>query len=125
MLNSMPPVDVIIPVRNRPRLIQTCLDSVRAQTLQPSAVIVVDDGSTDETPAVLAEYASGWSRLHVIRSEHGGAAQARNIGVAACQAPFVAFLDSDDVWHPEKLERQMPCSPGAQMSAWCIAHASK
>ena len=107
MLNSMPPVDVIIPVRNRPRLVQTCLDSVRAQTLQPSAVIVVDDGSTDETPAVLADYASRWSRLHVIRSEHGGAARARNIGVAACQAPFVAFLDSDDVWHPDKLERQL------------------
>ena len=104
---SIPAVDVIIPVRNRPHLVQICLDSVRAQSLQPNAVIVVDDGSTDATPAVLADYASRWSRLRVIRSEHRGAAHARNIGLAACQAQFVAFLDSDDVWHPDKLKRQM------------------
>jgi glycosyltransferase involved in cell wall biosynthesis len=112
MLNSMPAVDVVVPVRNRPRLVQICLDSVRAQTLQPNAVIVVDDGSTDATPAVLADYASRWCRLHVIRSEPGGAARARNIGVAACRAPFVAFLDSDDVWHPDKLERQLALFAG-------------
>ena len=81
-------LDVIIPVHNRPRLIQTCLDSVRAQSLQPDTVIVVDDGSTDETPAVLAQYARGWTRLRMIRSDNQGPAHARNLGLAASQARF-------------------------------------
>lgn len=105
-------VDVIIPVRNRPRLVELCLDSVKAQSFQPNAVIAVDDGSTDATPAVLAEYARGWSKLRVLRSNHRGAAHARNIGLAASRAEFVAFLDSDDVWLPAKLERQMPLFDG-------------
>jgi glycosyltransferase involved in cell wall biosynthesis len=100
-------VDVIVPVRNRPRLIRTCLESVRAQTLQPNTVIVVDDGSTDDTPEVLAEYAQHWTKLRVISSKHRGPAHARNLGLAASQAPLVAFLDSDDVWQPAKLERQI------------------
>ena len=105
-------VDVIIPVHNRPRFVEISLDSVRAQSLQPNAVIAVDDGSTDATPAVLAEYARRWSKLQVLRSDHGGAAHARNVGVAASRAEFVAFLDSDDVWLPEKLERQLPLFAG-------------
>jgi glycosyltransferase involved in cell wall biosynthesis len=105
-------VDVIIPVRNRPRLIEICLDSVKEQTLQPNSVIAVDDGSTDSTPAVLAEYARRWSKLRVLRSNHLGTARARNIGLAASQAEFVAFLDSDDIWLPEKLEQQMPLFAG-------------
>ena len=100
-------VDVLIPVRDRARIVAICLDSVRAQTLQPNAVIVVDDGSTDDTPTVLADYARRWPRLRVIRSGPRGAAHARNLGLAASRSPFVAFLDSDDVWLPEKLERQM------------------
>ena len=106
-------VDVIIPVHNRPRLVKICLDSVKAQSFQPYTVIAVDDGSTDTTPAVLAEYARGWSKLRVLRSEHRGAAHARNIGLAASRAEFVAFLDSDDVWLPEKLERQIPLFAGS------------
>ena len=105
-------LDVIIPVHNRPHLIRTCLDSVRAQSLQPDTVIVIDDGSTDETPTVLTEYARGWTRLRVIRSDHRGPAHARNVGVAASQARFIAFLDSDDVWQPAKLERQIALFAG-------------
>lgn len=105
-------VDVIIPVRNRPHLIRLCLDSVKAQSLQPNTVIVVDDGSTDDTPGVLAEYARRWNKLRVISSEHRGPARARNTGLAASQAPLVAFLDSDDLWHPAKLERQVALFTG-------------
>jgi len=101
-----PHIDVVIPVRNRARFIGQCLDSVRAQTLQPSTVVVVDDGSTDDTPGILAEYGRYWPRLHVLRSEPRGASRARNLGLATCRAPLVAFLDSDDIWLPEKLERQ-------------------
>jgi glycosyltransferase involved in cell wall biosynthesis len=100
-------VDVVIPVRDGARFIEACLDSVRAQTLQPNAVIVVDDGSTDETAEILNRYAARWTKLHVIHSEPRGVSHARNLGIAASQAPFVAFLDSDDVWRLEKLERQV------------------
>jgi glycosyltransferase involved in cell wall biosynthesis len=105
---SRPPhIDVIIPVRNGARFIEACLDSVRAQTLQPDAVIVVDDGSTDDTPALLQAYAARWPKLHLMRSAPRGASHARNLALQASQAEFIAFLDSDDVWAPEKLEAQM------------------
>jgi glycosyltransferase involved in cell wall biosynthesis len=104
---QLPSVDVLIPVRNRARFIALCLDSVRAQTLQPNSVIVVDDGSTDDTARILDEYAEQWPKLRLIRSVPRGVSHARNLGLAAAAAPFVAFLDSDDIWWPEKLERQL------------------
>ena len=104
---QLPCVDVLIPVRNRARFIAKCLESVRAQTLQPNSVIVVDDGSTDDTPEILDEFAERWSKLRIIRSVPRGVSHARNLGLAASDAPFIAFLDSDDIWLPEKLERQM------------------
>jgi glycosyltransferase involved in cell wall biosynthesis len=100
-------VEVVIPVRNGERFIEACLDSVRSQVLQPSAVIVVDDGSMDRTPAILSEYEKRWNKLRVIRSDPRGVSHARNLGLATCTATFVAFLDSDDVWRPEKLKRQV------------------
>jgi glycosyltransferase involved in cell wall biosynthesis len=115
-VSAFPAVDVIIPVRNRAQLISACLDSVHAQTLQPHAVIVVDDGSSDATPQIIEAYAARWPALRLIRSVPRGVSHARNIGLGASRAPFVAFLDSDDVWLPEKLERQMAlfASAGAQ-----------
>jgi len=100
-------VDVLIPVRDGARFLPACLDSVFAQTLPARAVIVVDDGSTDETPRILAEYQRRSSNLQVIRSDPRGVSHARNLGLAASQAPFVAFLDSDDIWRPDKLAKQM------------------
>jgi glycosyltransferase involved in cell wall biosynthesis len=84
-----------------------CLDSVFAQTFPARDVIVVDDGSTDETPHVLADYATRRPNLHVIRSEPRGLSHARNLALQASRAPFVAFLDSDDIWLPDKLEKQI------------------
>jgi glycosyltransferase involved in cell wall biosynthesis len=106
----MPPtfdVDVLIPVRNGARFLPACLDSVFAQAFPARAIIVVDDGSTDETPRVLAEYAAQWPNVHVIRSEPRGLSHARNLALGASEAPFVAFLDSDDIWRPDKLKKQM------------------
>jgi glycosyltransferase involved in cell wall biosynthesis len=100
-------IDVLIPVRDGARFLPDCLDSVYAQTLPARAVIAVDDGSTDATPCVLTDYAARRSNLRVIISEPRGVSHARNLALAASGAPFVAFLDSDDVWHPEKLARQM------------------
>jgi glycosyltransferase involved in cell wall biosynthesis len=103
----MPDVDVVIPVRNAARFLPACLDSVMAQTHAPRRVIVVDDGSTDATPEILAGYMSRWPALDVIRSAPRGVSHARNLGIRACKAEFIAFVDSDDVWVPDKLERQM------------------
>jgi glycosyltransferase involved in cell wall biosynthesis len=100
-------VDVLIPVRNGARFLPACLDSVFAQAFPARAIIVVDDGSTDETPGILADYAARWPNVHVIRSEPRGLSHARNLALEASEAPFVAFLDSDDIWLPDKLKKQM------------------
>lgn len=100
-------VDVLIPVRNGARFLPACLDSVFSQILPARAVIVVDDGSTDETSRILAEYAARWPNVRVIRSEPRGLSHARNLALRASEAPFVAFLDSDDIWLSDKLKKQM------------------
>jgi len=106
-LHQPPSVDVVIPVRNRARFIGACLDSVRAQTMQPAAVLVVDDGSSDDTGAILGAYAKDWHKRRVIRTGPRGVSAARNTALAASTAELVAFIDSDDLWLPEKLERQV------------------
>jgi glycosyltransferase involved in cell wall biosynthesis len=106
-LPQPPSVDVVLPVRNRARFIGACLDSVRAQTFQPAAVLVVDDGSTDGTAAILADYAKAWPKLRVIHTAARGVSSARNTALAAATADLVAFIDSDDLWPPAKLARQI------------------
>jgi glycosyltransferase involved in cell wall biosynthesis len=97
-------VSTIIPTYNRANLITEALDSVLAQTFPNVEVIVVDDGSTDATSEVLARYGG---RIRVIYQRNAGPAAARNRGIAAANGEFIAFLDSDDLWLPEKLERQV------------------
>lgn len=97
-------VSVVIPTYNRASIVSMAIDSVLAQTYRDLEVIVVDDGSTDETPALLAAYGD---RIRVLRQENAGPAIARNRGIAAARGELVAFLDSDDTWLPRKLERQV------------------
>lgn len=99
------PVDicVIVPTYNRAAQIPFTLDSILAQTHRPSEVIVVDDGSTDDTQTVVARYRE---RIKYIRVPNGGPPRARNIGIAASVAPWIAFCDSDDLWLPDKLATQ-------------------
>jgi glycosyltransferase involved in cell wall biosynthesis len=99
----MPYFSVIIPVHNRYRPVKEAIDSVLAQTFTDYELIVVDDGSTDDTPRVQQEYAE---RIRYLRQENRGVSAARNAGVAASSAQWLAFLDSDDAWLPEKLARQ-------------------
>jgi len=99
----MPLFSVIIPVHNRYRPVKEAIDSVLSQTFSGHELIVVDDGSTDDTPRVAEEYAD---RIRYLRRENRGVSAARNTGVAASSAPWLAFLDSDDRWLPGKLERQ-------------------
>lgn len=92
-----PFVSVIIPVYNAEKYLRECLDSVVNQTLRDIEIICVDDGSTDSSPAVLAEYAARDSRVRVLTQENAGVGPARNAGIRAARGEFVAFLDPDDL----------------------------
>ncbi len=94
-----PLISVIIPTRNRRALVLRAVDSVLRQDCPDREVLVVDDGSTDGTADALAAIAD----CRVIRLEHGGPAVARNRGIAAAAGQYLAFLDSDDYWHPPHL----------------------
>ena len=99
-----PRVSVIIPTYNCSPMLRQALESVRQQTVQDLEVIVVDDGSTDQTYEVIREFGS-W--VTYLRQENQGVAAARNTGIRLSSAPYIAFLDSDDLWLPNKLERQL------------------
>jgi glycosyltransferase involved in cell wall biosynthesis len=105
-MSAVPRVSVIIPSFNRGHCIAGSVESVLAQTFQDLEVIVVDDGSTDNTQEVLAHFGD---RIRVIRQENGGVSAARNAGVRAARARWIAFQDSDDSWRPEKLQKQIEC----------------
>ena len=97
-------VSVVIPTHNHAGYIRQAIDSALAQTSAPLEVIVVDDGSTDETPRILADYGG---RIRAIRQSNAGVSVARNTGIAAAAGDLIALLDSDDSWAPTKLERQI------------------
>ena len=97
-------ISCIVPVFNGERYLKEALDSIRAQTYWPLEIIVADDGSTDGTAAVVAGYGE---QVRYLSQPKAGPAAARNLGRGAARGEFVAFLDADDLWHPEKLARQM------------------
>ena len=99
-----PLVSVIIPTYNRAGVICRTIDNVLAQTYPATEVIVVDDGSTDDTQANLRQYSS---RIRVVSQSNAGPSSARNRGLRLALGEFVAFQDSDDLWMPTKLERQV------------------
>jgi glycosyltransferase involved in cell wall biosynthesis len=96
-------VSAVIPAYNSAATLARAIDSVLRQTV-PAQVIVVDDGSTDDTSALLQSYGS---RISVIRQQNGGAGAARSAGTKAARTDLIAYLDADDAWHPDKLERQL------------------
>jgi GT2 family glycosyltransferase len=100
---AAPQISVIIPTFNRAWTLARAVDSVLAQTYAPKEVIVVDDGSTDPTPEVLAAYGD---RIRVLVQPNRGVSSARNLGIRCSRGEFIALLDSDDQWKPEKLACQ-------------------
>ena len=97
-------VSVIIPTYNRGWIIKEAIDSVMAQDYRDFELIIVDDGSTDNTPDILHSYRD---KILVFGQENQGVSAARNRGLAAASGDLIAFLDSDDLWLPQKLKRQV------------------
>jgi len=97
-------VSVVIPTYNRAHIIGRAIESALAQTYGDVQVIVADDGSSDNTRAVAEAYGP---RVTYVRQANAGVSAARNLGIRHAQGEFIAFLDSDDVWHPWKIEAQM------------------
>ncbi len=100
-------VSVVIPVHNRPRLILEAIESVRAQDWPEIEVLIVDDGSTDDTPAALETIARTDGRITVLRQANAGPGAARELGRSAAKGEFIQYLDSDDVLLPGKLTGQI------------------
>jgi len=99
-----PLISCIVPVYNGERYVREALESIFAQTYSPLEVIVADDGSTDRTPEVIADYGE---RIIYLRQNNQGYPAAKNLGLSGAQGDFIAFLDADDLWDREKLTRQM------------------
>lgn len=99
-------IDVVIPVYNGERFILQALFSVAQQTYPPDRIIVVDDGSTDNTPELVRGFKTDIP-VEYVRKSNGGLSSARNAGISMCIGDFIAFLDADDEWYPEKLEEQI------------------
>ncbi len=107
-------ISCVIPVYNGERFVTEAIESALQQSYRPLQVVVVDDGSTDDTPERLRSFEN---RIDVVTQKNAGAGAARNRGVEAARGQWIAFLDSDDLWLPDKLALQMAClteQPGAQ-----------
>jgi glycosyltransferase involved in cell wall biosynthesis len=95
-------ISVVIPTYNRANFLSSCLQSVLNQTVRVDEIIVVDDGSNDHTQDVLKEF-----NIKCLYQKNSGVSKARNVGICAAKNDWIAFLDSDDVWHPTKIEEHL------------------
>jgi len=100
-------VSIVMPAWNAAAFIARSVESVLAQTHRELELLIVDDGSTDDTAALIDRWAAADTRIKPIHQRNAGVAAARNAGIAAATGRYVAFLDSDDWWHPRKLEVQV------------------
>jgi glycosyltransferase involved in cell wall biosynthesis len=114
----MPEVSVVIPTYNSARYVGQAVDSVLAQGFEDLEVIVVDDGSTDDTAEVIGAKGAPVRYLH---QANRGVSVARNHGIAECSGRYVAFLDADDVWAPQKLTKQVEALRGATTERVCYS----
>jgi len=104
---DLPTVSVVLPVRDRPRQVVEAIESVRAQSHPHWQLIVVDDGSSDATPDVVAGIAARDPRVELVRADHGGVSAARNLGAAHATGAVLAWLDSDNTWTPDHLRTML------------------
>jgi glycosyltransferase involved in cell wall biosynthesis len=104
---KVPVVSVVIPAYNASRWIAKTVACVQSQTIEDIEIIVVDDGSTDDTWRIVTELAAADRRIVPVQQANGGVARARNAGLALVRSPYVALLDADDLWHPTRLEAHL------------------
>jgi glycosyltransferase involved in cell wall biosynthesis len=102
-----PVVNIITPAHNAARTLRACVESIRAQSFQGWEHIIVDDGSTDDTWALLNDLSGGDTRLRIMRQANTGQGQARNVAIKAARGKYIALLDADDWSLPERLETQV------------------
>ncbi len=103
-MDPRPVVSCVVPVFNGARFLEEAVESIEAQSWRPLEIVVIDDGSTDETPAVMARLGN---RIRALSQPNQGPSAARNAGIAAASGDFIGFLDCDDRWLPEKTAIQM------------------
>ena len=107
MMEKQPLVSVIVPCYNMERFISDTIDSVRRQTYPHWELLIVDDASTDGTVGIVQKHCVQEDRIHfVVKPKHSGIADTRNQCLKMAKGRYLAFLDADDLWHPEKLEQQ-------------------
>lgn len=102
----IPTVSIVMAAKNYARFLPVAIGSVRAQTFGDWELAVVDDGSTDDTPATVKPFLAD-SRIRYVRSDKLGQIRAKNLAIGLCRAQLIAFLDADDAWLPTKLEKQL------------------
>ena len=107
MNNQDPKVSVIMPVYNNEKYIRDTLDSVKNQTFTDFEVLCIDDGSTDNSPSIIKEYAEKDVRFHYIHQENSGAGPARNNGLRKAKGEYISFLDGDDLYYPDFLKKMV------------------
>jgi glycosyltransferase involved in cell wall biosynthesis len=110
-----PEVSVIVPVYNSSMYLRECLDSLINQTFEDIEIICINDGSTDDSLAILKEYAEKDGRIKIINKKNAGISSARNAGLKAATGKFIASLDSDDYINPETIEHAVNCAGGADI----------
>jgi glycosyltransferase involved in cell wall biosynthesis len=118
-MSDGPLVSCIVPAFNAQEYIEETLASIHAQTYTSIEVVVVDDGSTDDTAGAVARFRP---KVRYLYQENAGPAAARNRGIEETRGDMMAFLDADDVWHPEKLERQMARFEARPELDYCVTH---
>lgn len=106
--DALPKVSIVIPNYNRADCLERCLDSLVAQTFNDFEVIICDDGSTDNSEEVVNRYVDRLNLKFETAINFGGPARPRNLGIVSSRAPYIAFLDSDDWWTPNKLFNSIP-----------------
>jgi glycosyltransferase involved in cell wall biosynthesis len=102
----IPSVSIVMATKNYARFLPDAIESVRHQTISDWELVIVDDGSTDGTPAIVAPFLTD-SRIRYFRSDKFGQTRAKNFGIGLSRAQLIAFLDADDAWLPTKLEKQL------------------
>jgi glycosyltransferase involved in cell wall biosynthesis len=105
-------ISLIVPVYNAERYLHACVDSLLAQTLPDLQIILVDDGSTDGSPAIAQAYAKQDKRIEVYRQTHAGQSAARNLGLSHAQGDYIAFVDADDSIDPDWCQKHLDAISG-------------